>query len=194
MSHTAKAVRNHHRARITPSAVHPYLKPLDRFAEPITHVFLAPLIHLALLSLFWTTYAWTVGISVVISLYQGFIQLLLFALTCWRVDMLSASQAPFTSTRVKSREFSRSKVVSMDDIRLCQQAFSGSRPGSALREPGGKSKVGHVTVNDVMCAVMVDVCAAETERRIRVERERGLWACTKALMRRVLPSPIGFFM
>ncbi|TCD61046.1 hypothetical protein EIP91_009119 [Steccherinum ochraceum] len=189
MSQTFSAVREHHRARITPSKVHPYLKPLDRFANPTTSVFLAPLIHLTLLSLFWTTYAWTVGISLVISLFQGSVQVLLFALTCWRVDMLTASQP---STRVKHREFSRSKVISMDDIRLCQQAFSGKKPGSAVGEPGGRSKVGHVTVNDVMCAVMADVCGQEVRRRIR--RERGLWAMAKAVLRRVLPSPIGFFI
>ena len=108
--------------------------------------------------------------------------------------MLTASQAPYTSTRVKSREFSRSKTVSMEDIRLCQQAFSGKFPGSAVKEPGGRSKVGHVTVNDVICAVMADVCGEEVKRRVAAEEEKGMWVYAKSFLRQVLPSPIGFFM
>lgn len=103
--------------------------------------------------------------------------------------MLTASQP---HTRVKQREFSTSKAVSMEDIRLCQQAFSGKWPGSAVHEPGGRSKVGHVTVNDVMCAVMADVCGEELGRR--TGQETGLWARMKGVLRRVLPTPIGFFM
>ncbi|KAH8079407.1 wax ester synthase-like acyl-CoA acyltransferase domain-containing protein [Cristinia sonorae] len=194
MSKGASFMREHRRARIVPSKVHPLLRPLDRFANPAHHVFLAPLIHLSLLSLFWTAYAWTFGFSLVLSAYQASIQMLMFALTCWRVDMLTGSQAPYTSTRVKSREFSRSKTVSLDDVRLCQQAFSGKWPGSAVNEPGGRSKVGHVTVNDVMCAVVADVCGEEVERRIRREKEPGIRGTVKAALRRVLPSPIGFFI
>jgi len=194
MSQTSAAIRDHHRARITPSKIHPSLRPLDRFAHPTSHVFLAPLIHLILLLLFWTTYAWTIAFSLVLSLYQGSVQLLLFVLTCWRVDMLTASQTPYTSTRVKSREFCRSKAVSIDDIKLCQQAFSGKRPGSAVKEPGGRSKVGHVTLNDVMCAVMADVCGDEVQRRIELERAGGIWGWVQGMLRRVLPSPLGFFI
>lgn len=82
----------------------------------------------------------------------------------------------------------------MEDIKLCQQAFSGKRAGSAVGQPGGRSKVGHVTVNDVMCAVITDVCGEEVARRIKSEKETGVWGRVQGNMRRVLPSPIGFFM
>lgn len=81
----------------------------------------------------------------------------------------------------------------MEDIKLCQRAFSGTYPGSAVKEmkAGGRSKVGHVTLNDLICSVMADVLGEE--RRYMPLDGTG-WGRVKRMLKRYLPSPIGFFM
>ncbi|KAI0079247.1 hypothetical protein K474DRAFT_1592391 [Panus rudis PR-1116 ss-1] len=192
MNSTSSKLHAMKNGRIQPSKVNSLLRPLDRFADD-DNVMIAPLIQLCLASLFWITYAVSFGISLFISVYQGFIQVVLFLLTCWRVEMLTAPQH---GPRVHDREFSSSRTVTLDDIRLCQKAFSGPYPGSEVKgsktgQVSAKSKIGHVTLNDLICSVMVDVLAEELATR---EKEISPWGITKEFLKKILPSPIGFFI
>ena len=130
------------------------------------------------------------GFSFFLSTYQAVVQAALFLVTCWRVDMLTTPQP---GPRVLDREFSSSKTVRIDDIKLCQRAFSGTYPGSAVKEmkAGGRSKVGHVTLNDLICSIMADVLG---EERRYMPRDESTWGRIKVALKRYLPSPIGFFM
>lgn len=175
--------------RLQPSKVHHALRPLDPYSDP-SHVMLAPLIQLLLLSLFWTAYFVTVGFSFFLSTYQAMVQAVMFLVTCWRIDMLTAPQS---GLRVQAREFSSSRTVIMDDVKLCQRAFSGTYPGSAVKDmkEGGRSKIGHVTLNDLMCSIMADVLGEELRA---MPPDQSTWGRTKVFLKRYLPSPIGFFM
>ncbi|KAH9910958.1 uncharacterized protein B0H18DRAFT_1065113, partial [Fomitopsis serialis] len=106
---------------------------------------------------------------------------------------------PQPGPRVTEREFASSRVFSIKDIKLCQQAFSGAKPGRAVaglpKEQRGKAraKTGHVTLNDVVCAVMADVLGKEIASR-PADQLNGPWGWMKRKLRTVLPSPIGFFI
>ena len=167
----------------------PLLHPLDPWSDT-SRVLIAPLIQLLLVSLFWVTYASSFTISLFLSIYHAALQLTIFSLTFWRSETLTA---PYSGPRVREREYSSSKVVSLDDIRLCQRAFSGTYPGSAVhKERGGRSKVGHVTINDIMCSVMADVLGEEIASQS--SGALSLSRLKKTLLDRFLPSPIGFLM
>lgn len=188
MNGSAQTINAAKRGYLLPSKVHPLLRPLDPYSDT-SRVLIAPLIQLILVSLFWVTYMSTFTISFFLGVYHAAIQLTTFMFTFWRSETLTAPQP---GIRVCEREYSNSKVVSLDDIRLCQQAFSGMYPGSAvLKEKEGRSKVGHVTINDVMCAVMVDVLAEEIDSK---PQGTSLSRLTKAILDKFLPSPIGFLM
>lgn len=108
--------------------------------------------------------------------------------------MLTAYQP---GPRVAEREFASSTRFNIDDVKLCQQAFSGPRPGYAVKgvpkekRKQARSKVGHVTLNDLICAVMADVLAKELEGK---SENQGPWGRAKKWLSKMLPSPIGFFM
>ncbi|CAL1698680.1 unnamed protein product [Somion occarium] len=184
-AHTLYAAK---RGNLLPSKVHPILRPLDPYTDP-SNVLIAPLIQIFLASLFWIVYALSLPVSFFFSVYQAVIQITMFLLTCWRVEMLTAPQH---GQRVHEREYSSSKVVDLNDIRLCQDAFSGLYPGSAVeKDKGGQDKVRHVTLNDVMCSVMVDVLAAEI---ISKPQDNSISGRMKKVLTKFLPSPIGFFI
>ncbi|THG97098.1 hypothetical protein EW026_g4854 [Hermanssonia centrifuga] len=186
MSSSAEAVSAAETGTVTPSSVHPLLKPLDRLSEP-SNVLIAPLVQLFLASVFWISYALTLAVSFGYSTYHLVLDVFLCACTAWRVEMLTAPQ-PHGAARTKLKEFASSASMSMQDVRTCQKAFSGRRMGA---EKDGKHRRGHVTVNDVMCAVMADVLGDEIRSK---PVDFTLWGRVKRALAKVLPSPIGFFI
>ncbi|GJJ11499.1 hypothetical protein Clacol_005732 [Clathrus columnatus] len=96
-----------------------------------------------------------------------------------------------TRPRRREREFACTNEFKLDDVKLCQHAFSGSRPGSHLKKPRGFKGAGHLTLNDVVCAVMVD--AAESILRDNARRGVGPNRLFTFLKRK-LPTPMGFFV
>ncbi|KAL4242470.1 long-chain O-acyltransferase family protein [Abortiporus biennis] len=178
------------RNQMQPSKFLRALRPLDPYTDSASHPYAAPAIQFTLSVLFWLTYVLAFGFSLLLSIYQGFTQVALYLLTCWRIDMLTAPQH---GPRVHGREFASSGAMSLSDIKLCQQAFSGTRPGSAaaIMKKGERSKVGHVTLNDVMCSIMVDVLGEELESK---PKDTSSWGKTKDQLKKILPSPMGFFI
>ncbi|CAL1709951.1 unnamed protein product [Somion occarium] len=188
MNNGARTLHAARRGTLLPSKVHPILRPLDPYTDPL-NVLIAPLVQIFLASLFWLTYAFSLPVSFFFSVYQALLQITMFILTCRRVEMLTAPQY---GRRVHEREFSSSKVVDMNDIRLCQQAFSGLYPGSVVeKEKGRRDKVRHVTLNDVMCSVMADVLAEEV---ISKPQDTSISGRVRKMLAKYLPSPIGFFI
>lgn len=179
--------------KVLPSKLHRILRPLDRLAD---NPYTAPLVALLVACMFWWTYAVAALVTLYWSVYQAIHQIALFVLTCWRVDMLTGPQP---GPRVEEREFASSRVFSIKDVKLCQQAFSGAKPGSAVagilkeKRDAARAKAGHVTLNDVICSVMADVLGKEVASR-PMGQLNGPWECIKRTLKTVLPSPIGFFM
>lgn len=193
MSKSARKLHAARRGQLLPSQLHHSLRVLDPFSE---NVLTAPLLEFFLFALFWLAYATSTIISLFWSTYQAAHQAILFSLTWWRVDMLSGYQP---GPRVSEREFSSSRTFSMADVRACQQAFSGAEPGSAIagvpraERDKARNKAGHVTLNDVVCAVMADVLARVIAQKPG-NQLKGPWTRIKRWLRKYLPSPIGFFM
>ncbi|KAI0929578.1 hypothetical protein AcV7_005072 [Taiwanofungus camphoratus] len=193
MSKSARKLHAARRGQLLPSQLHHSLRVLDPFSE---NVLTAPLLEFFLFALFWLAYATSTIISLFWSTYQAAHQAILFLLTWWRVDMLSGYQP---GPRVSEREFSSSRTFSMADVRACQQAFSGAEPGSAIagvpraERDKARNKAGHVTLNDVVCAVMADVLAREIAQKPG-NQLKGPWTRIKRWLRKYLPSPIGFFI
>lgn len=166
---------NNSHGAVLPSSVHPVLKPLDRFSGP-SHVLVGPLIQLFLATLIWSGFALAFSVYFCFSTYHLALDAVLFVLTAWRIEMLTAAQP---GARTPRREFASSKAVSMDDVRTCQKAFSG------------RGRKQHVTVNDVMCAVMSDVLGEEIRSKAPEKTVRGR---VNRMLNKILPSPIAFFM
>ncbi|KZT64591.1 hypothetical protein DAEQUDRAFT_678332 [Daedalea quercina L-15889] len=181
------------RGKILPSKLHRSLRPLDSLS---TNPYTAPLLGILLACMFWCAYTVTTFVGLFWSVYQAVHQTALFLLTCWRVDMLTGPQP---GPRVKEREFASSRVFSIKDVKLCQQAFSGPRPGSAVagvpkeKRENVRAKAGHVTLNDVVCAVMADVLGREVASK-PADQLNDPWERIKRKLKTVLPSPIGFFI
>lgn len=166
---------------VLPSSVHPSLRILDPFANT-SQVFIAPFVQIFLACIVWSGYALAFLVYFGFSTYHLFCDALLFSLTAWRTEMITAPQP---GARTSRREFASSKTVSMEDVRMCQRAFSGNEPG------GRENKKKHVTVNDVMCSVMSDVLGEEVQNKKPDKTFRGK---LKQALNKVLPSPIAFFM
>jgi len=193
MSKSAQKLKAAQHGRLPPSKIHRSLRLLDPLSKnPMT----APLLTLILALLFWSAYVVSTLVALFWSASQGTHQAVLFLLTCWRVDMLTGPQP---GLRVQEREFSTSRVFSIDDVKLCQQAFSGWRPGSAVdgvpkkQRSKARSTIGHVTLNDVVCAVMADVLGKEIETKPD-HQLNGPWERAKRWLKGILTSPIGFFI
>ncbi|KZS99885.1 uncharacterized protein LAESUDRAFT_765129 [Laetiporus sulphureus 93-53] len=193
MDSAAKKLRNARRGRILPSRLHRSLRPLDSLAQnPST----APLLEVFLACIFWLVYLVSICVALLWSVYHGIHQAALFLLTCWRVDHLTGPQP---GPRVKEREFASSRAFSMHDVKLCQSAFSGPYPGFAAKgvpkekRHKARSKAGHVTLNDVVCAVVADVLEAEIVAKPE-DQMHGQWGRVKRWLRGVLRSPIGVFI
>ncbi|KAF9816003.1 hypothetical protein IEO21_04253 [Rhodonia placenta] len=191
MNSTAEKIHAVKRGRLPPSKIHRALRFLDPLCE---NEFTAPILHLSLASAFWFALIVSTCVSFLWSIYPAIRQATLFLITFWRVEMLTGPQL---GPRVTQREFSSSRAFSIDDVKLCQQAFSGPRPGSSVKgvpkekRDNVKHKAGHVTLNDVVCAVMADVLGAELAVKPRLDDP---WEGTKQWLQDALPSPIGFFI
>ncbi|KAH9925720.1 wax ester synthase-like acyl-CoA acyltransferase domain-containing protein [Fomitopsis serialis] len=185
------------RGKVLPSKLHRSLRPLDLLA---TNTWTAPLLELIMACAFWFVYAVSTFVGLFWSVYQAAHQIALSpfrACSGWRVGMLTVPQP---GPRVTEREFASSRVFSIKDVKLCQQAFSGAKPGSAVagvpkeQREKARTKTGHVTLNDVVCAVMADVLGKEIASR-PANQLNGLWEQKKRRLRTVPPSPrIGFFI
>lgn len=179
------------RGLLLPSEYSKSLKPLDRYSSDHPA---APLVHLFLGIVFWLMMVYSNLVSVFWSSYQALRLAAFFLFTFWRIEMVVDGQP---GRRTEDREASSSKVFSMQDVKLCQQAFSGRRPGAAVagvpkdQRKNVRSKTKHVTLNDVVCSIMVDVLAAEIEAK---PAPRSTWGKFKRSVNRILPSPVPFFM
>jgi len=175
---------------LRPSQINRSFKKFDFLTEYRATV---PFVRLFLMLFFWIGVIFMAIISFFLSTYQGIHQAICFLLTSWRTEKVTPD---YRGPRVKEREFSSSKILRMADVRLCQQAFSGPRPGGVFSKleqgsPISYGRVAHVTLNDVICAVMADIIREE----MAAKGERGMgprgW---KRVFQRFLPSPMGFFM
>ncbi|KAI0628224.1 wax ester synthase-like acyl-CoA acyltransferase domain-containing protein [Trametes polyzona] len=192
MDGAASKISKAKRGLLLPSEYNKSLKPLDRYSSnPLA----APLIQLFLGLLFWISYVFSTIVSIFWSTYQAFRLATFFFLTFWRIEMVV--DTPPASQRSTKREFSSSRVFSLQDVKLCQQAFSGVRPGAAVagipkdQRKNVRSKVKHVTLNDVVCSIMVDVLADEIKAK---PAPRDAWGKLKREINKVLPSPIPLFV
>ncbi|KAI0741746.1 wax ester synthase-like acyl-CoA acyltransferase domain-containing protein [Daedaleopsis nitida] len=179
------------RGLLLPSEYSKILKPLDQYAgdHPV-----APLLHLFLGLLFWLVYFAQTIVSLFWSTYQALRMLLVLLSTFWRVEMVSEDQP---GRRTPHREYSCSKTLSMQDVKVCQQAFSGPRPGYAVagvpkdKRRNVKSNVGHVTLNDVVCAVITDVLGGILASK---PEPKTSWGKIRRALNRTLPTPMAFFI
>ncbi|PIL25474.1 hypothetical protein GSI_13364 [Ganoderma sinense ZZ0214-1] len=179
------------RGLLLPSEYSKSLKPLDHYASDVD---LAPFVSLLLMLLYWVVFVAGSVFSLFWSTYQGLRTLVYLLFTIWRVEMVTADQP---GERTPHREFSSTRVFSLKDVKACQQAFSGPRPGSAVagiprnQRRNVRSKKGHVTLNDVICAVMVDVLAEVIASKPAPKTTRGK---IKRAVNRFLPTPMGFLV
>ncbi|RDX40998.1 hypothetical protein OH76DRAFT_1412509 [Lentinus brumalis] len=179
------------RGRLLPSEYSKSLKSLDPYS---TNHPAAPLLHVVLALLFWFTYILQTLVSIVWSTYQAIRMVSMVLFTFWRMEMVTADQS---SRRTPHREFSSSKTFSLQDVKLCQQAFSGPRPGYAVagvpkdQRRNVRSKVGHVTLNDVVCAIMSDVLGNIVASK---PEPTTTWGKIRRTANKVLPTSMGFFI
>ncbi|KAI0703948.1 wax ester synthase-like acyl-CoA acyltransferase domain-containing protein [Earliella scabrosa] len=191
MGGAADKLRRAKRGLLLPSEYHKSLQPLDPYSK--NHPF-APLIHVLLALLFWLMSTLQTVVSLFWSTYQALRMVAVFLFTFWRVEMVCADQ---TGKRTPYREFSSSKMFSLQDVKLCQQAFSGPRPGYAVagvpkdKRRNVRSNVGHVTLNDVVCAVMADVLGEVVASK---PQPTTSWGKFRRVVNSVLPAPMGFFI
>ncbi|KAI0644284.1 wax ester synthase-like acyl-CoA acyltransferase domain-containing protein [Trametes meyenii] len=179
------------RGQLLPSEYNPSLQPFDRLAS---NDLAAPFIRLFLTVVFWLSFVFSSLISVFWSTYQALRMVFLVLFTFWRIEMVVDEQP---DGRTPNREFSTSRVFSLQDVKLCQQAFSGPRPGFAVvgvpkdQRKNARAKKGHVTLNDVVCSVMVDVLGKEIASK---SEPSSIWGKVTRSLNKVLPSPIPFFV
>ncbi|KAI9063841.1 hypothetical protein FKP32DRAFT_1592077 [Trametes sanguinea] len=157
------------RGLLLPSEYSSKLRALDPYAKD--HL-AAPLMHVFLGLLFWLTTLGTTLVSLFWSTYQALRMVLFFLFTFWRIEMV-VDETPDEHRRSGRREFASSREFGLQDVKLCQQAFSGPRPGFAVagvpreQRKHARSSVAHVTLNDVVCAVMADVLGRASTRRAK---------------------------
>lgn len=190
MDGAAAKLRKAKRGLLLPSEYSKALKPLDQFASnhPV-----APFVHTLLGLLFWSSYVIWLLQSLFWSTYHWLTIVPFNLLVSWRIEKVVDSD--FDSP--KPREYSSSRALSIQDVKLCQQAFSGARPGAAVagvprdQRKHARSKVKHVTLNDVVCSVMVDVLASEIARK---PSSNSIREKLKRAMDKVSPPPVPFFV
>ena len=179
------------RGLLLPSEYSQSLKPLDPYAS---NFLFAPFFHLFLTLLYWLVFVAGSVFSLVWSTYQGLRMVAYLLFTFWRVEMVTADQP---GKRTPHREFSSSRVFSLQDVKACQQAFSGPRPGYAVagvpkdQRRNVRSEKGHITLNDVICAVMADVLGDVIASK---PPPRTVWGKIRRAVNKFLPAPMGFFM
>lgn len=163
--------------QLPPSDVSPMLR---HFQKPWENRYSRPLVKGFLFLVYWFAAGVDALQRIVWSLVHIFYMLWFYLSTIWRIEMI-------VPVRTGKREavFALSKPQKLADVKTIQHAFSGNEPGDSQR--GWK---GHITINDVLCAIMADVVSVAIERR-RYTYPSGpvvRW------FNRFLPMPIGFFM
>jgi hypothetical protein len=154
------------RGKAKPSRIHKGLKPLDKYRHVLA-------VQLLMFAFFWTAYMLNALRNAWGSFMQTAVISFWFCFTSWRQRYATSA---YKGDRVKEREFSTSQPVSgpacarscasadtcaqfkISDIKLCQRAFSGSRPGGWLDRIGGKrarALGGHITLNDLLVTVRI---------------------------------------
>ncbi|KAI0657933.1 wax ester synthase-like acyl-CoA acyltransferase domain-containing protein [Cubamyces menziesii] len=192
MDGAATKLRKAKRGQLLPSEYNASLAPLDPYA---TYALTAPFIQLFLWALFWLVQLGSTVFSVFWSTFQALRMVAFFFFTFWRIEMVVDEQP--ANARTAQREFSSSRVFSMQEMKLCQQAFSGPRPGFAVagvpkdQRKNVRSKVKHVTLNDVVCSVMADVLGEEIRNK---PAPRSIWGKVKRSINQILPSPVPLFI
>ncbi|PWN48994.1 hypothetical protein IE53DRAFT_388802 [Violaceomyces palustris] len=183
MSEGAKMLNEAKRGKVKPSKVNRGLKPLDRFQDTLP-------LRLLMLCLFWILLLHSFLSGVVGSIRMAIDLPFFYLLNSWRSKHVTD---PYPGPRVEEREFSTSSSFPISDVKKIQKAFSGVRPGSVLDkiQGGGRHSrpwIGnHLTLNDVLCAVISDVVADELHQRPKgmLERAADTLGLTKS---------IGFFI
>ena len=199
---------------LKPSKISKGLKGLDKAAEnPVT----APFVKALLFVLYWVT---ALG-SLLTGTFWGIVHALhlglWYNLTIWRApkcvcatelrltaqahDLLPRSACARARVCDEQSRASYPLPVSLtrqypvSQVKAIQQAFSGSAPGSkarkAMAKRGRKSKVGHVTLNDVAVACMTDALQQEIDK---VPKPKGIWPQFIYYANKVLPARIGLFI
>jgi hypothetical protein len=153
---------------------------LRHFQQPWETPSLRPLVKAFLFLVYWGAAAIDALQRILWSLVHVFYMLWFYLSTIWRIEMIVPVQPG-----KREAVFGLSKPQKLSDVKIIQHAFSGSEPGDSQR-----GWQGHVTVNDVLCAIIADVVSAAIDRR-RATHPSGpviRW------FNKVLPMPIGFFM
>ncbi|PRP84117.1 hypothetical protein PROFUN_04108 [Planoprotostelium fungivorum] len=169
-----------------PSSLHPSLKPLDRFTGQWW-------MTIALATIYWSLWSLAMCIDLYWSVIQAVQSVAFWFFTFWRVTTVTPH---YSGERVKEREFSTSTPFAMKDIKLLQKAFSGVRPGSIFDHIRGQKRhdrdwYRHVTLNDVVCAVISDVIAQEIAEK---KPDPGIYNAFVRSVNRYLPNPVGIFI
>lgn len=180
-SHSAR------RGTALPSKLHKALKQLDPYEDTL-------LLQLAMFAAFWTI--WT--ISTVLEFFGGFYQVFqtayLFVFALFQRRFVTAS---YPGPRTHAKEFSVSHAYPMSDVKKLQKAFSGPSPGSlaatipAVQQAANSSRLGHLTLNDVLCTIIADVIKDELDAR---PAEPGLMGAARRAWAKVVPSAVGIFI
>lgn len=164
---------------LPPDEVSPYLRHL----RPVWDVpLLRPILGLLLFSLYWVMEAGDCAVRLLWTFLHFFYLLYYITSTLWRIDTI-------VPVRPGPRQvvFATSKGFSLSDVKTMQRAFSGSTPGKSQSGTLGHD---HVTVNDVLCAIMADVVSLAIHRK----KEPDMLKWAKALVEPFYPMPIAFFM
>lgn len=143
---------------------------------------LRPFLSLMLLSLYWVTEFGDCAVRLLWTWLHSFYLLYYIVSTWWRIDtVVPGRPGP------RQVVFATSKGLNLSDVKTIQRAFSGSTPGKSQSGSLGHE---HVTVNDVLCAIMADVTSLAIHRK----KEPDMMRWVKALVEPFYPMPIAFFM
>ncbi|GAA94121.1 uncharacterized protein L969DRAFT_86227 [Mixia osmundae IAM 14324] len=170
--------------KVKPSKIHKGLKPLDKYEQQDT---LAPLIHLAMAALFWTGYIVTSFLGVFYGISQALYISFMFCTTWFRIKYVTPTYA---GPRVEGRVYSSSKSFDVQIIKTMQKAFSGPAPRRGKKIPSVRA-YGHVTLNDVICAIMSDVISDVVASR---DPDPGWRGATRRFFGYFLPDVVPFLI
>lgn len=167
------------RGALPPDEISPYLRHLT----PLwINSFTKPLLQLLLLSLYWSLEIADWAVRLIWTGAHFLYTLFFMSATIWRMDTV----VPVRQVK-REQVFAMSKPLKLSDVKSIQRGFSGTQPGPSQSDVLGH---GHVTVNDVLCAIMADVVSLAIQRNPEQGRLRWL----KVLVAKVAPPPVSFFM
>lgn len=167
------------RGMLPPEEVSPYLRHL----RPLWDMAIfKPLLGLLLFAAYWITEIGDCAVRLLWTFLHFFYMLYYLSNTLWRIDTVVPARPG-----ARKVVFAVSKPLKLSDVKTMQRAFSGSTPGKSQSGTLGHD---HVTVNDVLCAIMSDVISLAIHRK----KEPDLLYWVKAAAELVFPMPIAFFM